>query len=98
MYAGITHVVLQLSFGYEGLSAISANTDTSFSCAGLVLHMCLSRIVLHTIVVRDLSFANSDYVYTFTFANLALHELCANGALQVELTHSILQKLFCMFG
>ena len=84
-------------FGYEGMLAISANSVYSFSCASLVLHRCLRRIIF-TNLVRDLSFANSDSVCTFTFANLALHELCANGALQVELTHSILQIMFCMFG
>ena len=68
---------LQLSFGYECLWAISANLVYSFSYALLVLHMCLS-IIVFTTVVRDLSVANSDSVYMSSFADLTLHNVCAN--------------------
>ena len=81
---------MQSSFGYEGLWVISANVVYLLSCASFVVHMCCCGISFG-IVVRDLSSAKVDSVYTFNLIDLALHHLFANGVLQVELTRSILQ-------
>ena len=79
-----------MNLAMKACGLFSANVVYLFSCASFVLHVCCCRISFGN-VVRDLSFAKVDSVYTFNFVDLVLHHLFANGVLQNEFTRSILQ-------